>query len=287
MKLLRFGNPGQEKPGLQLADGRRIDASAFGSDWDEAFFGGDGLARLADWAKANADSAPVVDSAVRLGPCVARPSKIICIGLNYVDHAKESGMPIPAEPIVFFKATSAIVGPNDDVVIPKDSKKTDWEVELAFVIGKRANYVSEEDALSHIAGYAVHNDYSEREWQIERGGQWVKGKSCDTFAPIGPFLATADEIADPQNLNLWLKLNGKTIQNSSTAQMIFGMKKLVSYLSQFMSLLPGDVITTGTPPGVGLGFKPEPLFLKPGDVVELGVEGLGEQRQVARAWSGQ
>ena len=287
MKLIRFGTPGQEKPGLQLADGRRIDASAFGSDWDEAFFGGDGLARLADWAKANAESAPVVDTSIRLGPCVARPSKIICIGLNYVDHAKESGMPIPAEPIVFFKATSAIVGPNDDVVIPKDSKKTDWEVELAFVIGKRANYVSEEDALSHIAGYAVHNDYSEREWQIERGGQWVKGKSCDTFAPIGPFLATADEVADPQNLNLWLKLNGKTIQNSSTAQMIFGVKKLVSYLSQFMSLLPGDVITTGTPPGVGLGFKPEPVFLKPGDVVELGVEGLGEQRQVARAWSGQ
>ena len=287
MKLIRFGNPGQEKPGLQLADGRRIDASTFGSDWNEAFFGGDGLARLADWAKANADSAPGVDASVRLGPCVARPSKIICIGLNYVDHAKESGMPIPAEPIVFFKATSAIVGPNDDVVIPKDSKKTDWEVELAFVIGKRANYVSEEDALSHIAGYAVHNDYSEREWQIERGGQWVKGKSCDTFAPIGPFLATADEVADPQNLNLWLKLNGKTIQNSSTAQMIFGVKKLVSYLSQFMSLLPGDVITTGTPPGVGLGFKPEPVFLKPGDVVELGVEGLGEQRQVARAWSGQ
>ena len=285
MKLIRFGNPGQEKPGLILQDGRRIDASAFGSDYDEAFFGGDGLERLAAWAKANAATAPTVDDSVRLGPCVARPSKLICIGLNYSDHAKESGMAIPKEPIVFFKATSAIVGPNDPVIIPKDSKKTDWEVELAFVIGKKANYVSEDDALSHVAGYCVHNDYSEREWQIERGGQWVKGKSCDTFAPLGPWLSTTEEIADPQNLFLWLKLNGKTIQNSSTAQMIFGVKKLVSYLSHFMSLLPGDVITTGTPPGVGLGFKPEPLFLKAGDVVELGIEGLGEQRQVAEAYS--
>jgi 2-keto-4-pentenoate hydratase/2-oxohepta-3-ene-1,7-dioic acid hydratase in catechol pathway len=285
MKLIRFGNPGQEKPGLILQDGRRIDASAFGSDYDEAFFGGDGLERLAAWAKANAATAPTVEDSVRLGPCVARPSKLICIGLNYSDHAKESGMAIPKEPIVFFKATSAIVGPNDPVIIPKDSKKTDWEVELAFVIGKKANYVSEDDALSHVAGYCVHNDYSEREWQIERGGQWVKGKSCDTFAPLGPWLSTTEEIADPQNLFLWLKLNGKTIQNSSTAQMIFGVKKLVSYLSHFMSLLPGDVITTGTPPGVGLGFKPEPLFLKAGDVVELGIEGLGEQRQVAEAYS--
>ena len=285
MKLIRFGNPGQEKPGLILQDGRRIDASAFGSDYDEAFFGGDGLERLAAWAKANAATAPTVDDSVRLGPCVARPSKLICIGLNYSDHAKESGMAIPKEPIVFFKATSAIVGPNDPVIIPKDSKKTDWEVELAFVIGKKANYVSEDDALSHVAGYCVHNDYSEREWQIERGGQWVKGKSCDTFAPLGPWLSTTEEIADPQNPFLWLKLNGKTIQNSSTAQMIFGVKKLVSYLSHFMSLLPGDVITTGTPPGVGLGFKPEPLFLKAGDVVELGIEGLGEQRQVAEAYA--
>jgi 2,4-didehydro-3-deoxy-L-rhamnonate hydrolase len=284
MKLIRFGNPGQEKPGLQLADGRRIDASAFGSDWNEAFFGGDGLQRLAAWAEANAASAPTIDSGVRLGPCVARPSKLICIGLNYADHAKESGAPIPKEPIVFFKATSAIVGPNDDVVIPKGSKKTDWEVELAFVIGKKASYVGEDDALSHVAGYALHNDYSEREWQLERGGQWVKGKSCDTFAPLGPFLATSDEIADPQNLKLWLKLNGKMVQDSTTAQMIFSVRHLVSYLSHFMTLLPGDVITTGTPPGVGLGFKPEPLFMKAGDVVELGVEGLGEQKQTARAW---
>jgi 2-keto-4-pentenoate hydratase/2-oxohepta-3-ene-1,7-dioic acid hydratase in catechol pathway len=284
MKLIRFGNDGAEKPGLILADGRRIDASAFGSDWNEAFFGGDGLQRLAEWAAANAESAPVVADTVRLGPCVARPSKLICIGLNYTDHAKESGMPIPPEPIVFFKATSAICGPNDDLIIPKDSKKTDWEVELVFVIGKRASYVSEEDAMGHVAGYAVHNDYSEREWQLERGGQWVKGKSCDTFAPIGPYLATADEVPDPQNLGLWLKVNGKMIQNSSTAQMIFGIRKLVSYLSQFMTLLPGDVVTTGTPPGVGLGFKPDPVFLKPGDVVELGIDGLGVQSQVARAW---
>lgn len=281
MKLIRFGNPGEEKPGLLLADGRRIDASAFGSDYDERFFGGDGLERLATWASANAASAPVVDASVRLGPCIVRPSKIVCVGLNYSDHAKESGMPIPAEPILFFKSTSSLCGPNDPVLIPRQSRKTDWEVELAFIIGKKASYVSEENAMDHVAGYALHNDYSEREWQLERGGQWVKGKSADTFAPLGPFLATRDEIADPQTLPLWLKLNGKTIQNSSTAQMIFGVKTLVSYISQFMTLLPGDVISTGTPPGVGLGFKPDPVFLKPGDVVELGIEGLGEQRQVA------
>lgn len=282
MKLIRFGNAGAEKPGLLLEDGRRIDASAFGQDYDEAFFGGDGLERLAAWAAANADSAPVVDEAVRLGPPLARPSKIVCIGLNYADHAKESGAEIPKEPILFFKATSAIVGPNDPIKIPRGSVKTDWEVELAFVIGKKASCVTEEQALEHVAGYALHNDYSEREWQLERGGQWVKGKSCDTFAPLGPFIATRDEIADPQDLKLWLKLNGETIQDSSTAQMIFGVKTLVSYVSQFMTLLPGDVITTGTPPGVGLGFKP-PKFLQVGDVVELGVEGLGSSRQVAEA----
>ncbi len=282
MKLIRFGNAGAEKPGLLLEDGRRIDASAFGQDYDEAFFGGDGLERLAAWAAANADSAPVVDEAVRLGPPLARPSKIVCIGLNYADHAKESGAEIPKEPILFFKATSAIVGPNDPIQIPRGSVKTDWEVELAFVIGKKASYVTEEQALEHVAGYVLHNDYSEREWQLERGGQWVKGKSCDTFAPLGPFIATRDEIADPQDLKLWLKLNGETIQDSSTAQMIFGVKTLVSYVSQFMTLLPGDVITTGTPPGVGLGFKP-PKFLQVGDVVELGVAGLGSSRQVAEA----
>lgn len=284
MKLIRFGNPGQEKPGLLLDNGRRIDASGFGQDYDEAFFGGDGLERLAAWAAENAETAPVVDDAVRLGPPLTRPSKIVCIGLNYADHAKESGADIPKEPILFFKATSAIVGPNDSLVIPKGSVKTDWEVELAFVIGKKASYVSEENAFDHVAGYVLHNDYSEREWQLERGGQWVKGKSCDTYAPIGPFIATRDEIPDPQNLKLWLKLNGELIQNSSTQQMIFGIRTLVSYVSQFMTLLPGDVITTGTPPGVGLGFKP-PKFLQPGDVVELGVEGLGSSRQVAQAWA--
>jgi 2-keto-4-pentenoate hydratase/2-oxohepta-3-ene-1,7-dioic acid hydratase in catechol pathway len=284
MKLIRFGNPGQEKPGLILDDGRRIDASGFGEDYNEAFFGGDGLERLAAWAAENADSAPVVDTAVRLGPPLTRPSKIVCIGLNYADHAKESGADIPKEPILFFKATSAIVGPNDPLVIPKGSVKTDWEVELAFVIGKKASYVSEENAFDHVAGYVLHNDYSEREWQLERGGQWVKGKSCDTYAPIGPFIATRDEIPDPQNLKLWLTLNGELIQNSSTQQMIFGIRTLVSYVSHFMTLLPGDVITTGTPPGVGLGFKP-PKFLQPGDVVELGIEGLGSSRQVAQAWS--
>ena len=284
MKLIRFGNPGAEKPGLQLADGRRIDASAFGSDYDEAFFGGDGLNRLAAWAAANADTAPGVDPGTRLGSCVARPSKIVCIGLNYADHAKESGLDIPKEPIIFFKSTTSLVGPNDDVTIPRGSEKTDWEVELAFVIGKKASYVDEADAMDHVAGYSLHNDYSERAFQLERGGQWVKGKSCDTFAPLGPFMATADEIPDPQNLKCWLKVNGVMRQNSSTAQMIFGIRTLVSYLSQFMTLLPGDVISTGTPPGVGLGFKP-PIFMKAGDVVELGIEGLGESKQTAVAWS--
>ena len=285
MKLIRYGAPGHEIPGLLLDDGRRLDASGFGSDYDEAFFGGDGLERLAAWAKANAASAPVVVPGARLGPCIARPSKIVCVGLNYADHAKESGMPIPPEPILFFKSTTSIVGPDDAVVIPRGSKKTDWEVELAIIIGRRASYVSEADAMQHVAGYALHNDYSEREWQLERGGQWVKGKSCDTFAPLGPFLATRDEVADPQSLKLWLSVNGVMRQNSTTAQMIFGVRQLVSYISQFMTLLPGDVISTGTPPGVGLGLKPQPIFLQSGDVVELGIEGLGTQRQVARAYA--
>ena len=283
MKLIRFGNPEKETPGLILADGRRIDASAFGSDYDEAFFGGDGLARLAAWAADHAATAPGVDASVRLGPCIARPSKIVCVGLNYADHAKESGLDIPKEPILFFKSTSSIVGPNDNIIIPRGSQKTDWEVELAIIIGKRASYVSEADAMEHVAGYALHNDYSEREWQLERGGQWVKGKSCDSFAPLGPFLATRDEIADPQALPMWLKVNGVTRQNSTTAQMIFGVPQLVCYISQFMTLLPGDVISTGTPPGVGLGLKPVPVFLKAGEVVELGIAGLGESRQQAVA----
>lgn len=283
MKLIRFGQPGQEKPGLQLADGRWIDASGFGQDYTEDFFANGGLDKLSSWAAANAASAPTVDPTTRLGPCIARPSKIVCIGLNYVDHAKESGMDIPKEPILFFKSTSSLVGPNDDVVIPKGSEKTDWEVELAIVIGTTASYVSEGDALDYVAGYCLHNDYSERAFQLERGGQWVKGKSCDTFAPLGPFLATKDEIADPHNLKLWLKVNGVTRQNSSTNQLIFNVPQVVSYISQFMTLLPGDVISTGTPPGVGLGFKP-PIFLQPGDVVELGIEGLGTSSQKAKAY---
>lgn len=284
MKLIRFGNPNEEKPGLILANGTHIDASGFGQDYDEKFLGGDGLQRLAAWAEANGGSAPVIEPGTRLGPCIARPSKIVCVGLNYADHAKESGLEPPKEPILFFKSTTSIVGPNDNLVIPKNSQKTDWEVELAVIIGKKASYVSEADAMEHVAGYSLHNDYSEREFQLERGGQWVKGKSCDTFAPLGPFMATRDEIADPHNLKLWLKVNGVMRQNSTTAQMIFNVPQLVSYISQFMTLAPGDVISTGTPPGVGLGFKP-PIFLKAGDVVELGIEGLGESKQHAVAWS--
>ena len=284
MKLFRFGTPGQEKPGLILNDGRKIDVSAFGEDYTEQFFATDGLNRLSSWSVANTANAPVVPDTVRLGPAIARPSKIICIGLNYKDHAAESKMAIPTEPIVFFKATSSLCGPNDDLIIPKNSKKTDWEVELAVVIGKRASYINEEKAMQYIAGYILHNDYSEREFQLERGGQWVKGKSCDTFAPLGPFLATADEISDPHNLRLWLKVNGKTMQDGNSSNLIFNIPFLISYLSQFMTLLPGDVISTGTPAGVGLGFNP-PIYLKPGDEVELGIDGLGSSKQVAKAYS--
>jgi 2,4-diketo-3-deoxy-L-fuconate hydrolase len=286
MKLLRFGPKGSEKPGLQLEDGTRLDASGFGMDWNHDFFADPAnLGRLASWLEANRDAAPRLPEGTRLGPAVARPGKLICIGLNFSDHAAEAGMDIPKEPIVFFKATSAIVGPNDPLVIPKDSVKTDWEVELAFVVGKKASYVEESEALAHVAGYMLHNDYSEREYQLERGGQWVKGKSCDTFAPIGPFLATADEIPDPENLAMWLKVNGETKQQGSSSKLIFGIGFLVSYLSRFMTLEPGDIVSTGTPPGVGMGFKP-PQFLKPGDVVELGIEGLGSSTQTALAWPG-
>jgi 2,4-diketo-3-deoxy-L-fuconate hydrolase len=279
MKLIRFGDPGREKPGLQLEDGARIDASAFGSDYDEAFFAGDGLARLREWAKGKAASAPRVPAGTRLGPPVTRPSKIVCIGLNYRDHAAETGAQIPKEPVIFFKATSSLVGPDDDLVTPRGAEKVDWEVELAIVIGARASYVSREDAPRHVAGYALHNDYSERSFQLEHGGQWSKGKSADTFAPLGPFVATPDEIPDPQALDMWLTVNGQSRQKSSTANMIFDVPTLVSYLTQFMTLLPGDVISTGTPAGVGLGIKPEPVYLKVGDVVELGIEGLGQSRQ--------
>ncbi|CAN1566832.1 MhpD 2-keto-4-pentenoate hydratase/2-oxohepta-3-ene-1,7-dioic acid hydratase (catechol pathway) [Spirosomataceae bacterium] len=281
MKLIRFGAFENEKPGVLTVEGKRLDVSAFGEDYNEQFFATNGLKRLAEWLKTN--ECPEVSESERLGSCVARPSKIICIGLNYAKHAAESGMDVPKEPVVFFKATTALCGPNDNVIIPKNSVKTDWEVELAVVIGKKVSYITEESAMDYVAGYALHNDYSEREFQLERGGQWVKGKSCDTFAPLGPFMATKDEVADPHNLNLWLELNGKKIQDSNTNDLIFNIPQIVSYLSNFMTLLPGDVISTGTPAGVGLGFKP-PVYLKAGDVVKLGIEGLGEQMQTAVAW---
>lgn len=282
MKLIRFGEPGREKPGVLLPDGRRLDVSAFGEDYDELFFGSDGLERLRTWLAQQEANLPEVGQEVRLGPPVARPGKIVCIGLNFRDHAAESGMAIPQEPVVFFKATSALCGPNDDVVLPRGSEKTDWEVELAFVIGRRASYVPEAEAMAHVAGYVLHNDYSERAFQLERGGQWVKGKSCDTFAPLGPFVATPDEIPDADTLRMWLKVNGELRQDGTTADMVFRIPFLVSYLSRFMSLLPGDVVSTGTPAGVGLGMKP-PTYLKEGDVVELGIDGLGSARQRIRA----
>lgn len=281
MKLIRFGAPGAEKPGLILDDGTRIDASAFGEDYDERFFAADGLQRLQAWASANAASAPHVPENTRLGPPLFRPSKLICIGLNYRKHAEESNMAIPSEPVIFFKATSSICGPNDDLILPRGGDKTDWEVELAVVIGKRASYVSREQAMQHVAGYLLHNDYSERAFQLERGGQWVKGKSCDTFAPLGPFLATRDEVADPHNLRLWLKVNGEMQQDGNTSDFVFDVPEVVSYVSQFMSLLPGDVISTGTPAGVGFGQQP-PVYLKAGDVVELGIDGLGASLQVVK-----
>src|SRR5438034_6023524 len=263
MKLIRFGEPGKERPGLILPDGRRVDVSTFGEDYDEAFFGSGGLERLARWLAKDGRSAPALRDDVRLGPPIVRPSKVVCIGLHYRDQAKETGQALPAEPVLFFKATTALSGPNDDVIIPKGSTKTDWEVELAVVIGRRASYVEKNAALSHVAGYVLHNDYSERAFQLERGGQWVKGKSCDTFAPLGPFLATPDEIPDVHNLRMWLKVNGETKQSGSTKDLVFDVPTLVSYISQFMTLVPGDVISTGTPAGVGLGQKP-PRFLVDG-----------------------
>ena len=283
MRLIRFGPAGHEKPGILTSIDTRLDVSAFGEDWNEAFFATDGLVRLEAWLADHAGSCPVVDDDVRLGPCVARPSKMICIGLNYAGHARETGAKVPTEPILFFKATTAICGPDDDVVIPPGAEKVDWEVELAVVIGRETRYVSEEDALDHVAGYALHNDYSERHWQLERGGQWVKGKSFDTFAPLGPFLATRDEVPDPHDLGLWLEVNGERLQESSTSDFVFGVPAVVSYLSRVMTLLPGDVISTGTPAGVGLGFDP-PRYLKPGDVVELGIDQLGSSMQRAVAY---
>lgn len=283
MKLIRFGEEGKEKPGLLIND-KRIDVSSIVSDYNEAFFENNGMEQLQDVIKNNT-SFPEVSNDVRLGSPVARPSKIICIGLNYVDHCEETGAAIPAEPIIFFKSTTSLCGPDDNLVIPKNSQKTDWEVELAFVVGKKASYVAEADAMDYVAGYCLLNDYSEREYQIERGGQWAKGKGCDTFAPLGPVLATPDEVGDVNNLSMWLTVNGKKFQNSNTSNLIFKIPFLVHYLSQFMTLLPGDVISTGTPPGVGLGIKPEPIYVKAGDVIELGIEGLGTSKQLAVAYS--
>lgn len=278
MRLIRFGEPEKEKPGILLKDGTRLDVSEAVRDYDEAFFGHDGIESLREWLERNASSAPRVSASVRLGPPVCRPSKIVCIGLNYKAHAGESQMETPKEPVIFMKATSSVCGPFDPVVIPQNGEKVDWEVELAVVIGQKASYVANERALEHVAGYVLLNDYSERGFQLERGGQWVKGKSADTFAPIGPFLATRDEIPDPNACEIWLKVNGEIRQKSNTALMIFDVSTLVTYVSRFMSLLPGDIIATGTPAGVGFGMKP-PVYLSAGDIVELGVEGLGESRQ--------
>jgi 2-keto-4-pentenoate hydratase/2-oxohepta-3-ene-1,7-dioic acid hydratase in catechol pathway len=279
MKFLRYGEPGAEKPGLLDAEGKIRDLSAHVTDLSGAALAPDALAKL---GAIEAGSLPLVEGSPRLGPCVAGTGKFICIGLNYSDHAAETGATVPPEPIIFMKASSAIVGPNDDVLIPRGSEKTDWEVELAVVIGKTAKYVTEAEALDYVAGYCVTNDVSERAFQTERSGQWTKGKSCDTFGPMGPWLVTKDEVPDPQNLGMWLTVNGKKMQDGSSKTMVYGVAFLVSYLSQFMSLHPGDVISTGTPPGVGMGLKP-PRYLKDGDVVELGIEGLGTQKQTFRA----
>ena len=275
MKLIRHGEPGREKPGIIHSDGTRRDLSSLIADVAGADLAEASLQRI---QSTDIGALPVVSDSVRLGACVGQTGKFICIGLNYSDHAKEAGMELPKEPIIFMKATSAMCGANDPIVIPRGSEKTDWEVELAVVIGKRAKYVSQQDALQYVAGYAVTNDVSERTFQIERAGQWTKGKSCDNFGQIGPWLVTRDEVTDPQQLQMWLKVNGELMQSGSTATMHFGVAELVSYLSQFMSLHPGDVISTGTPPGVGMGQKP-PRYLRAGDVVELGIDGLGSQRQ--------
>lgn len=279
MKLFRFGPEGAEKPGVLLEDGTGIDASSLGRDYDEEFFERGGLATLRAWLERHGRSAPRVPPAARFGPPIDRPSKIVCVGLNYRDHARESGMAIPPEPVLFFKSTTALCGPNDNLVLPRHSSKVDWEVELAIVMEKKARYLAPEEALESVAGFVLHNDYSERHFQLERGGQWVKGKSSDTFAPLGPFLATRDEFQEFRKLGMWLSVNGVLRQKSNTSNMIFDVPTLVSYISQFMTLLPGDVISTGTPAGVGLGLQP-PVYLKAGDVVELGMDGLGQSRQV-------
>lgn len=285
MKLIRFGKQGEEKPGILLDNEERIDVSSFVKDYDEEFFTTGGLINLKDWLSHNEATAPRLDDSVRLGSPIARPSKIICIGLNFKDHAAESGFDAPEEPVIFGKATSAISGPYDNIIIPRGSEQTDWEVELAVVIGKKASYVDQDQALDYVAGYVLHNDVSERTFQKDRGGQWIKGKSADTFAPLGPFMATTDEIENTNDMRMWLNVNGDNMQEGNTSNLIFGVDHIISYLSQFMSLLPGDVISTGTPAGVGMGMDPE-VYLKPGDVVELGIDGLGSSKQNVVAFEG-
>lgn len=275
MKLIRYGKQGQERTGIQI-DGKNYDTSGFGEDYDEAFFESGGLKRLADFVSNN--QLEELTGGIRIASPIARPSKILCIGLNYKDHAAETGAKIPSEPIIFMKSTTAVVGPDDDIMIPKGSTKTDWEVEFCVVIGKKASYVEEAEAEDYIAGYLLHNDVSEREYQLERGGTWDKGKGCDTFAPLGPVLATKEEIKDINDIDIWLKLNGQVVQKSNTKNLIFDVPFIISYVSKFMTLLPGDIISTGTPAGVGLGMNP-PVYLKPGDVLELGADGLGVQKQ--------
>ena len=283
MKLIRYGQPGNIKTGVIIED-IKYDTSAFGEDYNEQFFETDGIARLEKFVADNKATLSVVSDNERLDSPIARPSKILCIGLNYADHAKETGATVPTEPVIFMKSSTSLCGPNDNIVIPRNSEKTDWEVELAIVIGKKASYVEEAEAMDYVAGYVLHNDVSERAFQLERGGTWDKGKGCDTFAPLGPFLATKNEIADPDNLRLWLKVNGKTMQDGTTANFIFRLPHVISYVSQFMTLLPGDVISTGTPAGVAMGFSPQP-YLRPGDTIELGIEGLGSSSQTCVAWS--
>ena len=278
MKLIRFGKQGKEKPGVLLSNDEKIDVSSFVSDYDEKFFESGGLVSLKDWLNENVSSAPRLDDSIRLGSPIARPSKIICIGLNFKDHAAESGFDAPDEPLIFGKATSAICGPYDNIIIPRGSEQTDWEVELGVVIGKKTSYVDQDQALDHVGGYVLHNDVSERAFQKDRGGQWIKGKSADTFAPMGPFMATPDEIDNISDMRMWLNVNGENMQDGNTSNLIFSVDHVVSYLSQFMTLLPGDVISTGTPAGVGMGMNPE-KYLKPGDVVELGIDGLGSSKQ--------
>jgi ureidoglycolate lyase len=282
MKLLRVGEKGRERPALLDANDKLRDLTGIVDDVAGATLLPGELQRLRE---IDPQSLPELPSDLRIGPCVGHVGKFICVGLNYADHAAESGLDVPKEPVIFMKATSAICGPNDDIIIPRNSRKTDWEVELGVVIGREARYVDEADALDHVAGYCVINDLSEREFQIERSGQWTKGKSADTFGPIGPWLVTADEIEDPQNLSMWLDVDGRRFQDGSTRTMVYGVAHVVSYISQFMSLQPGDIISTGTPPGVGMGVKPEPIYLRPGQDMRLGIERLGEQRQRTVAWS--